>query len=375
LHWVPERRAWCRFDEHGDIEDVIRWTHIEGRGGYGTATHIEINRETIEMHMSATKTVLVQMFDSCRTPKGFHSWRKGNDHRVEDKELGLYYHLHTEGGSGSYIRGVQIIRPLRTAEEFGTYLEERKNSPKQYETFITQDWKNKRVAPVSCDPNALASYFDVVSSLPLQISPVFFKSNVLDKYRADPEKYSLEHRSITCRNSWHLTTFDVNAAGQVHTYIKYLGDLPYSEQVYWKSFNEVPKAPISKRALATDIEGTWDVEPNPLEDLQSLLLGLHEEGVDWFKLREPELVKQLNYPLTSSTKIWGDTLTTLAKVVNEGLDKKFFERRAKELGADGNRNLGAILWAGVVLRANGCEEEVVRRGRARGPVIICKDAK
>ena len=64
LHWTPERRAWCKFDDDGDIEDVIVWSEEEGRGGYGTAVCIEVKRDVMEMQMSATSTVLVQMFDS-----------------------------------------------------------------------------------------------------------------------------------------------------------------------------------------------------------------------------------------------------------------------------------------------------------------------
>lgn len=34
LHWTPERHAWSRFDDRGDIEDIIVWTEEKGRGGY-----------------------------------------------------------------------------------------------------------------------------------------------------------------------------------------------------------------------------------------------------------------------------------------------------------------------------------------------------
>lgn len=139
--------------------------------------------------------------------------------------------------------------------------------PKQYASFLTQDWKNKRLTEVSCAPDAMASYFVKDSPLPFETSPVFFNGAVLDKYIADPEKYSLEPRSISCRNAWHLQTYDVNTDGQVHTYLKYLGDLPYSEQLYWKAFNERPKSPISRRAFKTDFEGQWCDDPDPLRNL------------------------------------------------------------------------------------------------------------
>ena len=300
LHWTPERNAWCRLDENGDVEDVIKWTEKAGRSGYEAATCIAIDREVIEMQMSATGTALVQMFDVTSVGNGFHGWNKGEERSVENQEFNLYFHSHREGVNGSWLRGVQIIRPRLSSEGFGQYLYDKDRQPKQYASFLTLDWKNKRVTEVSCAPNAMASYFERDSPLPFQISPVFFNAAVLDKYKADPEKYSLEHRSISCRNAWHLQTYDVNDAGQVHTYIRYLGYLPYSEQLYWKAFNEKPKSPISRRAFTTDFEGQWYEGPDPLRDLQAILTDLHTSGLEWFTLREPNLVSQVHYPLTTS---------------------------------------------------------------------------
>ena len=254
LHWTPERRAWCRLDENGDVEDVIVWAEEKGRGGYGTAVNIAAKREVIEMQMSATQTVLVQMFDSTVVPANFHRWASNDRRVVADVEKGLYYHFHVEGPS-SYFRGVQIIKPRHTAQEYGAFIYARDREPKKYESFLTLDWKNKRVAMISCAPDAIASYFQKDSPLPFQTSPVFFNAAVLDKYKADPDKYTLEQRSISCRNAWHLQTYDVNDAGQVHTYIKYLGDLPYSEQVYWKSFNEPQKRRNIEARLQNGLRG------------------------------------------------------------------------------------------------------------------------
>ncbi|MGA2888205.1 MAG: hypothetical protein ABSE51_09160 [Terracidiphilus sp.] len=359
LHWTPERNAWCRFDGNGDVEDVIKWTEKAGRSGYEAATCIAIGREVIEMQMSATGTALVQMFDVTSVGNGFHRWDKGEERSVENQELSLYLHSHREGVNGSWLRGVQIIRPRLSSEGFGQYLYDKYQQPKQYATFLTEDWKNKRITEVCCAPNAMASYFEGGSPLPYQISPVFFKASVLDKYKADPEKYSLEHRSISCRNAWHLKTYDLNDAGQVHTYLTYLGDLPYSEQLYWKSFNEGPKSPISRRAFTTDFEGQWYKGPDPLRDLQAMLTDLHTSGLQWFTLREPNLVSQVHYPLTPSAKAWSDTLIALAKLVIEGLERRYFEERAKSKGAKGDSQWGSIRWVQEAMKAAGTSDEIV----------------
>ena len=55
------------------------WKEEEGRGGYGAAVSIEIDADIVEMHMSATDTVLVQMFDPTVVPENFHGWDAEHD--------------------------------------------------------------------------------------------------------------------------------------------------------------------------------------------------------------------------------------------------------------------------------------------------------
>lgn len=332
-----------------------------GRSSYDGATCIVIKRDVLDMQMSATSSALVQMFDLASVGVAFAGWhkQKGEDGSVQDMELDLYYSSHREGSNGSWIRGMQVIRPHLSSEEFGQYLYEKERESKKYVSFITHDWKNDRIAEVSCAPDAMASYYEEGSRLPFQTSPVYFKAAVLDKYKADPDKYSLEARSISCRNAWALSTYDINEAGQVHTYIKYLGHLPYSEQLYWKLFNEAPKGPISQRAIATDFKGECYDGPDPLRDLQAILDELHKSSVEWFTLRQPSLIKQLHYPLTPSTKAWGDILIALAKLVVEGLEKKFFEERARSKGAIGDPRWGSVMWAQEAMKFSGASDETI----------------
>jgi hypothetical protein len=72
---------------------------------------------------------------------------------------------------------------------------------------------------------------------------------------------------VSCRSAWNLRGIDVNEAGQVHAYICYLRNLPYAEQLHWLGYNEKPKAGISKRAVKTDFEGSFEYAESPLEQL------------------------------------------------------------------------------------------------------------
>lgn len=356
LHWVEERQAWCRLNNEGDVVDLAGVEQIERGQGGRAATFVWFDRELLEMHMSATDTCLVQMFDSTRIPSDFTGFDGGEEKVFVDVAAGLSYKFHITGIS-SYFRGVQIIRPARTATELGALLYAKEYGPKEYETFLTHDFKNQRLVECSCAPAAMASYFDKGSPLPFQTSPVFFKATVLDKYKADLDKYRIEDRSITCRNSWHLQTYDVNDAGQVHTMITYLGNLPLSEQRYWKAFNEPPKAPISRRSFKTDFEGTFDLEPDGLRDLKDILNKLGEGGQPWFTLRQPSLVAQLHYPLTAATKPWDDTLIGLAKCAVEGLEKQQMVKLATDAGKQGDPAWGSIKWLREALLARGVDED------------------
>lgn len=354
LHWMEERQAWCRLNDEGDVIDLAGVERIE-RGQSGrSATLVWIDHELLETHMAATETCLAQMFDSTRVPRGFAGFNGGEEKVSVNVAEGLVYKFRVAGAS-SYFRGVQFIRPTRTARELGQIEYTRAYAAKEYETFLIQDFKNGRLVECSCAPTALASYFDEGSPLPFQTSPVFFKAAVLDKYKADPDKYSIDDRSITCRNSWHLQTYDVNDAGQVHTMITYLGNLPISEQRYWKSFNESPKAPISRRSYKTDFEGAFDEEPDGLRDLKGLLKKLGESAQPWFTLRQPDFVARLHYPLTSATKPWDDTIIGLAKCAVEGLEKPYLVKVAQDAGRPGEPGWGSIKWLREALLARGVD--------------------
>ena len=113
------------------------------------------------------------------------------------------------------------------------------------------------MAKISTAPSATTNYFVLDNDLPFELSPAFFRPEVLSKYKTDREKYTVSSRKIECRAAWVLNGYDVNEAGQVHAYICDLANLPYSEQLHWLGFNEEPKATISARAIANDFKGQF----------------------------------------------------------------------------------------------------------------------
>ena len=170
----------------------------------------------------------------------------------------------------------------------------------------------------------LRSYFDEPDHRCLEITPVFFRSDVLDKYLSAPQRYQVNERSITARGAWHLETYDINDAGQVHTYLVYLGRLPLEEQRYWQTFNEAPRAPISKRAYLTDIEG--DFPPaSAVVRLRQFASRQERANSGWWSCRDASALERY-LPCTNreALNLWKQSIGHLHQVTVENLTTNYF---------------------------------------------------
>jgi hypothetical protein len=332
LHFLQERQAWCRLDKRGDIEDVIRIIRFPAKGNDFGGAAIVCNRAILDEWMLLNDLVMIRTFDFTRyRPSSFGGWSDAVNRPQVTVDGDLIYRSVIETGKAGYVRGCQIVRPIAGREALVKRFGWPDEDGKEYASFIAYDWKNRIVREISCAPGETANYF-TKSELPFETSPAFFRPDVLLKYKADSDKYRLEDRSIHCRGTWSLQTYDINEAGQVHTYIVYLRDLPYEEQLYWKSYNEPPKASISRRAVTTDFEGRWDQEYEPLSSLRAAADVLHKQDVPWWKLRSRKLPERVHYPATNSADEWADEILHLQQLVVEGFEEKWLRQKATALG-------------------------------------------
>ncbi len=75
LHFVPERNAYCRLDDHGDIEDVIRVLRAELGNGRESLTAVTILARDLSTYMTLADMALVFLFDFTRVvPGSFNGW-------------------------------------------------------------------------------------------------------------------------------------------------------------------------------------------------------------------------------------------------------------------------------------------------------------
>lgn len=355
LHYLPERAAYCRLDSRGDIEDVIKVVQLNKGSTLDYLDVVTIRRKDFDTYMALTNTSLVLKFDFTRVRWGsFGGW--GEIDRYNHEATDLFYHGGVDG-QASFCDGAFIVHSRVTVGQLvEEWKNEKSNTNRRYASFKIYDRKNGINIETSCAPEFLSNYFQK-SDLPWEISPAFFRPEVLHRFKADPEKYALEDRSISCRNAWYLKSYDINEAGQVHAYIGDLADLPYEEQLYWQAFNEWPKGSISARAHQTDIMGDWYLEYEPLSALKYTVSLMDKESLAWWKPRGDVLSNAVRYPATDSSKEWGDEVLALDQYLVEG----FLLKPLREIAEAGGRTVDQK-WAPLrvlqeVLVVKGCSDE------------------
>ena len=360
IHFLEERNAWCKLDGHGDIEDIVKVIEIEGLHREDFNKIVVFKKSALDEFACVGNYSLCRRFDFTRyNPKGFPGWSHTNESVNFTNGRNIFGTLCVEENVGSFSRGIQIARCNSVSKESiidKLWGREISGGPKQYASFITMDWKNETIAEISCAPDSLSNYF-TESNLPFEISPAFFKPEVLLKYKSDREKYKLNNYSISCRGAWYLKSYGINDAGQVFSYVGDLNRLPYSEQLHWKQYNEPPNAGLPKRTIETDFCGMWSDVEDPLISLKTFLRKLSKLDVGWWTLKGDNSPEKLNYPYTSSTDDWEEEILNLDQVIIEGFNEKWLRKKTAELGILTDPSYRSLKLIEELLKGFGYEED------------------
>ncbi|MCC7165481.1 MAG: hypothetical protein IT331_23490 [Anaerolineae bacterium] len=361
IHWVPGRNAYCKLNELGDLQEIAPVHYIE------PGIICAIDFDALELYMFLTDSAMIRVFDVTRSLyEGAFASNGRETANFEDHTHEIYATrtVAPQGeGNGGWMRGFQIVRRVRGDDIMMRLVRGDSAEPRQYVTFVALDFKHDSIHECSCNPDQLGNYF-VESDLPFSTSPAFFRPDVLSKYKQDPDKYEFAFRQIYCRGAWSLR-YDINEEGQVHAFLKDLASLPYAEQIYWKSFNEKPRAGISKRSYATDFKGEWYDDGDPLESLKHTLRKFPQATqrgkpvTIWEPYLGERSYSRLGYVVTDSTKEWQDHVMELSKLLVEGLNQSSIRELAKELNCD-NSQLRSLKLLRNCLVARQIEEERVQ---------------
>ena len=314
LHWSEKHNSYCRTDEQGDEIEIVKIIN------HNDVSLILVRRKVFEKLLYLGDWCLVRYFSFIRFNAESPSYDSFTREVYEPKEYEAKFKIIRCRDEYVEFRGAQIERARTPKAQLLSwrFSDNEEEIEKKYAEFIVHDWKNKKILKnYSIDPKNFANYF-TKSDLPFETSPIFFKAEVLDKYKNNPDKYELQERTISCRGGWYLETYDINQYNQVHTYAVYLARLPYKEQLHWLQYNEAPKGDISKRAFQTDFEAKFPYENPLLQQLQESLETLRktEVGDEKLFIWSPKggswetASKGLHYVNSENANQWHDFILT-----------------------------------------------------------------
>ena len=358
LHWAPQKNSYCSLNRLGEEIEKIKIIQNED------IELILIRRKTLDKLLYLGNWGLIRYVSFNRFNSSNPNYDESRCRTIIPKEYEAIYEIRQCGADPiEYIefRGAEILRPKTPKNEVLSYhFDDEEDVEKKYAEFIVKDWKNNKIRrDYSISPDNFANYF-IKSNLPFETSPIFFKAEVLDKYKSNPDKYELKERRISCRGGWFLETYDINEYNQVHTYAVYLARLPYQEQLYWKSYNEEPKGTISKRAYQTDFEAKWPDQESPIDILSRSLKQLSQVkiGAETIAIWSPKggswdsASKGLHCLTTENSNHWHDFIISLANSTNEGFQKKQLFKVASAFG-NTNKQTGTLGLIKYILEHSG----------------------
>jgi len=257
-------------------------------------------------------------------------------HKIEYRKDLTYYELRASSErslhldkykSLSYLLGKKLIPPF-PLEQCGIWPYGEKEEEECIDFIIGSD-ENGNLVKYSCSPDRLANFFGKNSDAPNYLAPVFFRREVLTKYYAHPERYSVEDGFLRCQGLWGLK-LDNNH----HEYIVvFLGDLgrglPVDEQMYWRSYNIPPEGKISK----ANFSRSFLAEPTDPEQIDLMFkVRFVRFSENWkavmgwsifLKLAEADqyLFEALHIPLTNSQAEFDSQVLAITKLMIDSLNE------------------------------------------------------
>ena len=353
IYHVEERDAYCRLDERGDFEEVIRVVHTQTDRAW-TDTVVAVRRHELHEYATLADMALVTHFDFNRFRTGQH-W---TDIQRFDKspDQRLFYQGGTEEGVGSYVIGRHIVFPVTNRDDVAQRMvaQDEGRGEHAYATFKVLEHRTGALVEASCDPRTLSNYFQPAAQAAHELSTAFFDAEVLSRYKTDTDKYTFtDHGAIHCRDSWGLRSYYINDVGQVHAYLVDLNKLPHHEQVYWSSFNEWPKGALSQTAIHNDFRGEFSPERDPLHSLKLRVGDLDAKPPAWWSPRGERLHRVVHLPATDSIDEWAEAILSLDHLVVEGFVQKALRRQLEKLGREFDPDWRSLKLAHACLLGNG----------------------
>ena len=227
----------------------------------------------------------------------------------------------------STLQGKRLIAPLpKSKSGFEDFAEE---SDEEYLDFIIGMNDDGEGVLHTCDPSALSNFFGKNPGAALEVTPVNFKNQVLDKYYREPSKYKVEDGYLSCGSWWGLR-LDNHHADKVCVLLKDLGYLPYQEQLHWRAHNIAAASGYSDTARRRYFENEWvdsDRPEHAFQDKYHRLAQGCQENLGWHLLlplsSEDEYhLQSVRVPATDEQQDFDGLVLGLATILADSINEK-----------------------------------------------------
>ncbi|MGL5901522.1 MAG: hypothetical protein ACRCZO_02465 [Cetobacterium sp.] len=286
---------------------------------------INIKKKYLKQYLSIKDMVLAICFEyryysedetQYHENKNYHSDYENFNHYIGNCNFNLDYKSYGR------IMGKKMITGMKK-EDTGLWEYEKK--PNYYNFIIGLDKDGKEIEH-TCDPSKLGN-FQFNNIKPDFLTPVFFKKEVLSKYYHND---NIEISDNLIRSLDWLLKMDNQRDNLVSVYLGDLAELPYNEQLYWRSFNIISDEGISKTSFARDFKAEW-ASPEALDLLfKSKYNDINKKWLDKFgwelfkELHEEDKhnFDDLRIPVNESQSEYDQQVLSLVKVLIDSLNEK-----------------------------------------------------
>lgn len=224
----------------------------------------------------------------------------------------------------SLVLGKRLIPPL-PKEKSGFWGFSQREPKKCVEFMLSQDDDGNPVTSAS-DPDRLGAN----AGQPNYLTPVHFRKQVLDKYYQQPSKYSVEDGYLRCGRLWGMT-IDNHHQDHVVAWLGDLGrDLPYEEQLHWRSYNIALAGGVSATFFRRQLLAQFADSEQPEHLFKSRYQQLAEaceEKAGWMVLLplspdDAHYFDAVRVPASDEQKDFDDLVLALAKILVDSLNEQ-----------------------------------------------------
>ena len=299
------------------------------------ANRIQIRLKEIRQFLAIKEMHLAILFD-CRENSAMRleelsRAEGGDDSRDGLISWGLYY--GDLGGISSHyafsrLIGKRLIPPLpKEKSGFWGFAEE---EPRKHVDFVTGIDERGDEVTYSSNPDRLADHFGANPGAPNYLTPIHFRKQVLDKYFQAPGKYSVEDGYLRCGALWGMT-MDNHHDDRVVAWLGDLGrDLPYEEQLHWRSQNIPPTGGVSETFFRRQILAQFTDSDRPEHVFQQRyqdLATVCRDCIGWSLLlpltaEDAHHLQSLRISSTDEQKDFDELVQALTKILIDSLNEK-----------------------------------------------------